>query len=434
MKKIYFCLLSAIIALTVLSSACFALNLEETGDWNQLITSNYKDGFMTIDTDGDRIKISGVFKNDYPKNISIMGADASDEHLRAESDGTFSGELVCTPFENSYYNLRITFNSRIIYVYTLKYNDGWSIPDNGIAEANEKKLQNIVSAPPLAAAYYLSAEGNRDEAEETLSELKRIVGEVCGDEKDDYVKAMKLIDWVGANISYDHDAAENSVTMDTVAIHNVLERRRTTCAGFANTFSALLEIAGIRSVNLKGAAVAGEVTYEELPVGTENHEFSAFWYEAEKRWVYCDSCWTSNSSYRDGNYKWKISGGTRHFDVTGEAFALNHRIDKAEERSYTKALAALDGELSETASEKEESHVTENETRESEQTTAKDGTSESGSGENATKNDTESTFGSTSEEKEKNGKNPTPYIIIGLTGIMVIGAGIILAVNKNKNN
>ena len=72
MKKIYVCLLSAIIALTVLSSACFALNLEETGDWNQLITSNYKDGFMTIDTDGDRIKISGVFKNDYPKNISIQ--------------------------------------------------------------------------------------------------------------------------------------------------------------------------------------------------------------------------------------------------------------------------------------------------------------------------------------------------------------------------
>lgn len=423
MKKIYVCLLSAIIALTVLSTApCFALNLEETDDWNQLITSNYKDGFMTIDTEGDRIKISGVFKNDYPKKISIMGADASEEHLRAENDGTFSGELVCTPFENSYYHLRITFNSRLIYVYTLKYNDGWSVPDNGIAEANEKKLQNITSAPPIAAAYYLSAEGNRDEAEETLSELKRIVGEVCGDEKDDYVKAMKLIDWVGANISYDHDAAENSVTMDTVAIHNVLERRRTTCAGFANTFSALLEIAGIRSVNLKGAAVAGEVTYEELPVGTENHEFSAFWYEAEKRWVYCDACWTSNSSYRDGNYKWEISGGTKHFDVTGEAFALNHRIDKVEERSYTKALAALDGELSETAAEKEESHVTESETGEGEQTTAK--------GASAPKNDYESTF----DKKENNGENLTPYIIIGLTGVMVIGAGIILAVNKNKKN
>lgn len=423
MKKIYVCLLSAIIALTVLSTApCFALNLEETDDWNQLITSNYKDGFMTIDTEGDRIKISGVFKNDYPKKISIMGADASEEHLRAENDGTFSGELVCTPFENSYYHLRITFNSRLIYVYTLKYNDGWSVPDNGIAEANEKKLQNITSAPPIAAAYYLSAEGNRDEAEETLSELKRIVGEVCGDEKDDYVKAMKLIDWVGANISYDHDAAENSVTMDTVAIHNVLERRRTTCAGFANTFSALLEIAGIRSVNLKGAAVAGEVTYEELPVGTENHEFSAFWYEAEKRWVYCDACWTSNSSYRDGNYKWEISGGTKHFDVTGEAFALNHRIDKVEERSYTKALAALDGELSGTAAEKEESHVTESETREGEQTTAK--------GASAPKNDYESTF----DKKENNGENLTPYIIIGLTGVMVIGAGIILDVNKNKRN
>ncbi len=419
-KTVY--LLSAIISVIVLTaSPCFALSLDETGDWYQLVTSNYKDGFMTVDTAGDRIIISGVFKNDYPKSITVMGADAEKEHLRTEGDGTFSGEIVCVPLVNSYYNLKITFNSRLIYTYVLKYNNGWSIPDNGIADANKKKFQNIVSAPPIAAAYYLSADGDRDEAEETLSELKTIVDEVCGDETDDYVKAMLLIDWIGENIFYDHDAAESSVTMDTVAIHNVLERRRTTCAGFANTFSALLETAGIRSVNLKGAAVAGEVTYETLTTGKENHEFSAFWYEAEKRWVYCDPCWTSNSSYRNGEYKQEISGKTRHFDVTGEAFALNHRIDKAEERFYTQALAALDGEIAETVTEREDTSESENNTSESGQAAISEETSESRPAESAQE-----------KKEEKNGSDPTPYIIIGLTGVMVIGAGIILAVNKKK--
>ncbi len=420
MKKIYILLLSALIGLTALSAPCFASYLDETGERYHLVTSNYKDGFMTLDTEGDRIKISGVFKNDFPKSIAIMGADPSDERLRTESDGSFSGEIVCTPFDNAYYYLKITFDSRLIYTYTLKYNDGWSIPDNGIAQANKLKFINIDAAPPLAAAYYLSAEGDRAEAEETLSELERIVDEVCGDETDDYVKAMKLIDWIGTNICYDHDAADTSVTMDTVAVHNVLERRRTTCAGFANTFSALLEIAGIRSVNLKGAAVAGEITYDMLPTGTENHEFSAFWYRAEKRWVYCDACWTSNSSYRDGEYKYEISGGTKYFDVTEEAFALNHRIDKIEERFYTQALAALDGEPAQTETEKEETSEKEKETSENAQVTVREETSE-------TRSDVSAPI-----KEEKSGGDFAFYIIIGLLGAAVIGTGIVLAVNKRK--
>ena len=227
---------------------------------------------------------------------------------------------------------------------------------------------------------------------------------------------MKLILWIGDNIYYDHVAAETSVTMDTVAVHNVLERRRTTCAGFANTFSALLETAGIRSVNLKGAAVAGDITYPDLPTGTENHEFSAFWYEKEQRWVYCDACWTSNNHYRGEEYETEINNRTKYFDVTGEAFALNHRIDKAEERFYTKALTALTPETKETETEPETEASTEKKTeKESAENTAGAITA---ADENKIEPDAET--------------NLAPYIILGLTGVMVIGAGIILAVQKNK--
>jgi len=159
-----------------------------------------------------------------------------------------------------------------------------------------------------------------------------------------------------------------------------------------------------------------------LPTGTENHEFSAFWYEEEERWVYCDACWTSNSHYIDGEYQSEINNKTKYFDVTGEAFALNHRIDKAEERFYTKALAAVNGELTETAAETNaESSAPKNEGTESE-----------------TMENAEGTFSeAVPSEDENNPENSAkgsiaPYIILGLAGVMVIGAGIILAVQKNK--
>lgn len=425
MKKNISILLAALFFfLTLLSAAVpsHAAYLDETGNLSRLVTSNYKNAYAVIDVSGDDIKISGVYREDLPTSVAVIGVDETHNSMHVESDGRFTAEITAKPFEDGYYDLKIAFESRLIFRYILKYKGGWSVPDNGIAEANEKKLQNIVTTVPIAAAYYLSVEADRDEIEETLSELQGIVDEVCGDETDDYLKAKALILWIGENIYYDLDAAETSVTMDTVAVHNVLERRRTTCAGFANTFSAMLEIAGIRSVNLKGAAVAGEIDYPDLPTGTENHEFSAFWYEAESRWVYCDACWTSNGRYLDGEYYSEITNGTKYFDVTAQAFALNHRADKAEERFYTQALAAVDGEMTETEAP-ENTQV-----QESDSQSATEAQNDAESAVTTLPVVTEQVTGVTDNNKA----TVIPFIILGLTGVMVIGVGVILAVNKRK--
>ncbi|MCM1054580.1 MAG: transglutaminase-like domain-containing protein [Bacteroides sp.] len=432
MKKYLSMLFAAVFFFAALTSAvypCGASYLDETGDLSRLVTSNYENARAVIDVSGDDIKISGVYSEDLPKSIDIEDVDETKNHFHVESDGRFTGEITAAPLEDGYYDLTIHFSSRLIYRYTLKYHGGWSVPDNGIAKANEEKLRNIVTAAPMAAAYYLSAEADREEIEETLTELEAIVHDACGDETDDYLKARALILWIGEHIFYDHDAAETSVTMDTVAVHNVLERRRTTCAGFANTFSALLEIAGIRSVNLKGAAVAGEIEYPALPTGTENHEFSAFWYEAEERWVLCDACWTSNGSYRGGEYFAEITNGTKYFDVSSEAFALNHRIDKAEERFYTQALTALGGEASETegseSSETAEASEEQETSRSSEE--ANDNTEPKDTAAPAAETPT---VEHSSDGEEKN--NILPYVIIGVLGIAALCTGIILAVGKRK--
>lgn len=426
MKKNISVLLAALFFFLTLTSAAipsYASYLDETGNLSRLVTSNNKDAYAIIDVSGDDIKISGVYKEDLPTSIEVVGVDETHNSMHVESDGRFAAEITAKPFEDGYYDIMIHFSSRLLFRYILKYRDGWSVPDNGIAEANENKLQNIITAVPIAAAYYLSVEADRDEIEETMSELQAIVDEVCKDETDDYLKAKALILWIGENIYYDHDAADISVTMDTVAVHNVLERRRTTCAGFANTFSALLEIAGIRSVNLKGAAVAGEITYPDLPTGTENHEFSAFWYEAESRWVYCDACWTSNGRYRDGEYTSEITNGTKYFDVSAQAFALNHRVDKAEERFYTQALAAVDSEIT-------ENEVSEN-TEEQKTDSQSDEKTHSTEAVETRPAVTEPSESKSNPDADKE-VDLTPYIILGLTGVMVIGVGVILAVNKRK--
>lgn len=424
---------AAVFALVFASIPCSAAYLNETGSLSRLVTSNRKDAFATIDTSGDDIIISGVFAEDPPVALGLVGVDETDNRLHVETGGVFTAQLTAKPFDNDYYDLYFQFQSGAYFRYVLKYDDAWYVPDNGIAAKNKEKLENITVALPKAAAYYISQEADKTEIEETLAEVQKISDEVCGDEQDDYEKAHLLLIWMGDNIYYDHDAAETSVTLDTIAIHNVLERRRTTCAGFANTYSALLEAAGIRSVNLKGAAVAGEISFPELPTGVENHEFSAFWYEKENRWVYADACWSSGSNYREGEY-FHGNWSDRFFDQTGEAFALRHRADKAEERLYFQVLDNMEFPEDSTAdTEKTDSgENTDVSTENSENTTSytDDNTATSGS---------ESTYADTLPPSEENSTNEQKaqsdiilYVILGVIGIAIIAVGIVLAIRSRK--
>lgn len=397
----------------------------QTGSLSRLLTSNNPDCYAVVETEGDTVRVRGRNAADPVYTVFIANKSVTariSENIRLESDGNFSSEMTLAPAESGYYLLYICSTSNKAMTYRLKYDDGgWSIPDNGLCEANAAKLERIIDTDPMAAAYYLSVTADKEEISQTLDKLKEIADGVCGDETDDYKKAYLLNRWVAKNVYYDHDAAASSVTLETVAVHNVLNTLRTTCAGFANTYSALLEAEGIRSVNLKGAAAAGKVTFETLTTGVENHEFTAFWYEKEKRWVYTDPCWSGVGSYENG----KFTDNTpydKYFDITGEALALDHRIDKAEERHYLKALEAADGSMTDTAPEILDPYREDETAIQSTDVFDVD--------------DTELTepqsVVSQPVQKPIESGNTAPYIMIGLTGVLIIGAGVILAVNKRK--
>ena len=340
MKRKLFVFFSAVLsAFFIIVQTYGIIHAEEISRSKRLLTSHNPLYYANIQLNGDYIDIKGRYSGDPVTQISIIGAAAEEYTLETGEDGAFESGLVSRKGNGFEGYLCITLRSGAYMPYYICYDNGWYFPDNGLEEQNAARFADIRTATPSTAALYLSPTADADEIEQTLAQLSELAAEIIGDETDDYAKARLICRWVAENIYYDKDAAEREISLETVAVCNVLEGRRTTCAGYANTFSALLEAAGIKSVNIKGSAVAGEVSYQTLLTGVENHEWVAFWYEEGKRWVYADACWNSRNIYRYGQF----TGGPcdeQYFDITGQALALNHRCDKLEQRAY---FAALEG-------------------------------------------------------------------------------------------
>lgn len=429
-KTLAFFLTLSVLCIYVGSACIVSAQNENIGRLSRLVTSHNPDNYAIINAKGDTVTVNGKFTSDTPTDVKLTGTQVESENFTSDNSGAFSSEITGKPLENGYYYVYIVFQSYIYMTYLIGYDErGWYIPDNGLSGANAQKLNNVTRSEPIAAAYYISPTGDKDEIRETIDKIQTIADQVCGNIEDDYQKAYLLNHWVADNIYYDHDAAETEVTIETVALCNVLTNHRTTCAGYANLFCALLEVNGIRSVNLKGTAVAGDITYETLTTGVENHEFSAFWYEKEQRWVYVDSCWSGAGDYRDGKYTDSITYD-KYFDITGEAFSLNHRADRAEERFYTKALAALEAaEAAEILQTSEPAGSTASEEKNTQSTEGEITVQNSGS-----VTETRSAESVSQSPSAKDRSSIVPYVIIGIVGVMAVVIGIFLAVNGKRKN
>ncbi|MCL1789172.1 MAG: transglutaminase-like domain-containing protein [Oscillospiraceae bacterium] len=195
--------------------------------------------------------------------------------------------------------------------------------------AQHKSLvENHEVIPVEVTVQYLVGEnGTQEEIIETMDALRQLAASITVDCENDYEKARAISAWVAENIFYDRVARDTEVTLETINLKNVLELRRSVCSGYANLTAALIAAEGILSVT-----VLGNTSFnEENPTGNP-HEWSAFWYETENRWVFLDSGWDS-SNYYDGEY---VSRDRRvkHFDISAEEFSKDHRARKAEFRDW----------------------------------------------------------------------------------------------------
>lgn len=301
-----------------------------------LRTSYNPAAYSVFTVSGDTVRASGNYERMKITDFYIYGCENSAKSF-SRSGGEYAAEVTARASGGSDI-LVLIFDNGVSYNYRVEYDGGWFFGDNGISEGYAEAIDKVITMPLEASALYLSATENAAEIEYTLSELSRIAAEVTAYAGSDYEKARLLCGWVADNIYYDMDAFSSSVTNQTIALYNVLKTRRTVCAGFANLYAALLEAVGIRAVNIKGCVITNEeVVYENLAEGGENHEWCAFYYEAERRWVLADACWNTGNKYIKGEYIRTIPH-EKYFDIAPLAFSLNHRADKAEQRAYFDAL------------------------------------------------------------------------------------------------
>jgi transglutaminase-like putative cysteine protease len=307
-----------------------------------LETTHDPDRRAQLTADGSTIHAEGFFKGAVIEDFYIVAPNLQNtrSEFRRNADGSFSASFSGVPSagDGTSANAVLRFTDGTLFAYRVEYRNGWFFGDNGLAKSTMNAVENYYTVPPEISLIYVSATLNPVEIRETQDELRSIVNMVTAGLYDDYDKAKALNQWVADNIVYDKDARDYEVTEETVSIAQTLNLRRTVCIGIANTYAALLEAAGIKAVNIKGGIVsnADGVPYELLPEKTVVHEWVAFWYEAQERWVYADPTWDRHGVFENGIYT-RMPSIIKYFDISPLALSFDHRGDRAELREYLHA-------------------------------------------------------------------------------------------------
>lgn len=223
-----------------------------------------------------------------------------------------------------------------------RYKNRTPIPS--VLEQNLSKIKRINDYGPEFVLEYVSEGSNYYEIISTLTDIKLLSDELCLGITNDYSKITIIAKYVADTIAYDHDAAHNAVTFDIICLKNVLSKKRTTCAGYSNLFSALLNAQGIYCVNIRGCSpdAANDIYMSNLDSDKAaiNHEWAAAWYAAEERWVYVDCTWNSRNAYKDGEFIIRPSV-TTFFDISIEHLSIEHRAEIVDYRNFFSAPEAF---------------------------------------------------------------------------------------------
>lgn len=335
MKKII-CVLTAV----VIAVFCAPIaNADDFGRSYSLLTSNNPDCYTLFTLDGLELTVQGKNTIYTIRDISFSAASSSETKLTVSSDGFYTGKLIAPEGFTGRLDIIIRYDDFAHRFMLLCDKGELYFPKNSLSYKNPEVFSEITDSPALVSKAYLTCVDDDELIASLQNNLREISAQITKGASTTYEKAWLIYDWLCRFMYYDHDAAESTITEETIAISNTSITKRTVCSGYASFYCALLEAAGIDAVTIKGSAAAGEVTYDTLETGRQNHEWSAFYCTEQERWVYADACWGSENDYQYGEYKTEDYIDTRYFDPTEEAFALNHRCDTAQRRAYLQSFS-----------------------------------------------------------------------------------------------
>ena len=235
---------------------------------------------------------------------------------------------------------------RVVDTNFIKTKQGYYTPKQSIIENNLEKVDHIVSHDPKYMMGYLDDSYSAEECLAVWHDITDLATEICDAVEPeegidlDYLKIQALTRYVAFNIYYDWEAFTSTVDLSTICLENVLNKKRTTCAGFSNLLAALCESQGYSALNVRGSAVnMNEYSPYDIENTPTNHEWIGVYYADRIIWI--DITWMSTNRF-DEKYYTGFSPRHMYFDMDFEFMSVEHRIDVVENRNFAETSKYLE--------------------------------------------------------------------------------------------
>ena len=320
-------LLLCLIVLTglALNAAAMAPVDNVANSATHLRTSYNDSNYLDLTISGDTLTVNGKLQADRLRQIKVQVGSAS-RTVDAVSGQLFSVQLTLTHSGSTpvkvYTKTAGTAFSGVTWhsIYIQKTSGGYEILESQVLDNN---LAFAASAIDPQDAFRIQVPDS----------VAAKSDEIVGGETDDYTKVFLLYQWVTESIYYDYDAYYDP-DLRTINTATVLDQRRGVCAGYAALLRDLILAQGIPAIYCSNLS-RNSSSYALTASGGESHAHTEAYVNG--RWIVMDATWDSNNEYHGGSYQTETPNGFYYFDITPEAFALDHKTTSRDQKDYVVA-------------------------------------------------------------------------------------------------
>ncbi len=294
-----------------------------TNGETRLRTSHNENNYVDIAVSGNTMTVSGRLLVDGLTKVQVR-CGSQKQDINVSSGELFSMRMTLKHSGYSAVNIYVyqgSSSSRsYVYnrIYIEKTSGGYRIMPS-LAQENNTAFEQSYIDPAVVL--------NAADVPGTVAEMSRAI---VGNETNNYTKVFLLHKWVAENIYYDYDALANPSLRSTDSA-KILEDRRGVCAGYSALLRDLILAQNIPAIYSTNCARQSG-SYALSVAAYENHAHTEAYVDG--RWITIDATWDSNNEYRGGRYTAKAPTGFYYFDISSEAFAMDHKIESRGGKHY----------------------------------------------------------------------------------------------------
>lgn len=295
------------------AAAALSYQTAQEDSLTHLRTSYSDEDYLDISISGSTLTVSGRILAQGLNKVQVS-CGAVRQTVDAANGQYFSVQLTLSHSGNRSLDVYTscggsTFSSYVYnHIYIEKAPSGYQIMPSLVMDNNSRYNESNLN-PQL----YLNSQ--------VPSSVAAKSDEIVGDETDPYTKVFLIYQWVVENIHYDYPAISGDIRLDDS--ESVLERRCGVCAGYSYLLRDMILAQGIPAIASTNLANYGSYALSES--GGEAHAHTEAYVNG--RWIVMDATWDSKNKYYGGdNYHTEAPNGYYYFDITPEAFAMDHKI------------------------------------------------------------------------------------------------------------